>query len=571
MRLPSAGWPEKSSLRAAQVVIHYDQEVHMANATFITPDNQVPDLKNYNLFDCDPALQEALVEFSAGDAAEDCRDYGGKLGSEEVLHLAQQANTHGPEPAIFTRTGERQDAVTFDPSWHTLLGMLFDMGVHSSAWQDGRHVRRATLFYLHAQIEAGSLCPVTMTFASVAALQDQPLFSRLAPLIYSRHYDGSNAPLAQKRSMMIGMGMTERQGGSDVRSNTTIAIAKGSHESLAAYELHGHKWFFSSPMSDAHLVLANEEDQLSCFYVPRWRPDASKNAVQIQRLKNKLGNRSNASAEVEFDAAWGLRIGEQGAGVPVILRMVNQTRLDCVLGSAGLLRQAVVQAIHHVRYRMAFGRRLADQPLMQSVLCDLALESEAALWLGLSLANAVTRQEDPLQGALLRIVAPAAKFWVCKRSIAAIAECMEVWGGNGYIEDAPLARLLRESPVNSIWEGSGNVMCLDVLRALSRHPDAAALLFDSLAEDCRADPVLTAGVEELNRWLQGSADDLQAQARRITQRLVLLFQATLLYRHAPTWVAEAFVRSRFEDNAGVFGITPCLDAPAILERAYPPL
>jgi len=540
----------------------------MVTTTFTTPDNQVPDLEGYNLFSCDPALSEALDVFSAADAKQACQSYGERLGSKHVLQLAQLANINGPQAAIFTRTGERQDLITFDPAWHSLLTMLFDMGVHSAAWQDGQHVRRAALFYLHAQTEAGSLCPITMTFAAVAALQDQPLLGQLAPLLYSRDYDGANAPVSQKRSMMIGMGMTERQGGSDVRSNTTRAVAIGHSEPV--YELHGHKWFFSSPMSDAHLVLAYEQEQLSCFYLPRWRPDGSMNTVHIQRLKNKLGNRSNASAEVTFDGAWALRVGEQGAGIPTILRMVNQTRLDCVLGSAGLLRQGLVQAMHHTRYRMAFGKRLADQPLMQSVLCDLAIESEAALWLGMALAHAVTQQTDPVQKAFLRIVAPAAKFWVCKRSIAAIAECMEVWGGNGYIEDAPLARLLREAPVNSIWEGSGNVMCLDVLRALARDPDGAALLLEHLANDCRADPVLSQAMAQLKQWLSASGDVLQSRAREITQRLVLLVQATLLYRHAPAWLAEAFVRARFEESAGVFGASIYTDATAILERAYRP-
>ncbi|ETF04240.1 acyl-CoA dehydrogenase [Advenella kashmirensis W13003] len=543
----------------------------MVMRTFATPDNQVPDLKNYNLFDCDPVLHEALTAFDASDAVQSCRDYGGRLGSEQVLQLARRANAHEPEAAIFTRTGERQDRVDFDPAWHALLGMLFEQGVHSSAWQDGRHVQRAARFYLHAQTEAGSLCPVTMTFAAVAALQEQPLLAQLAPWLFSRDYDGADAPLSQKRSMMIGMGMTERQGGSDVRTNTSVAVDAGLHESHPVYELHGQKWFFSSPMSDAHLVLAYEGDQLGCFYMPRWRPDGSRNAVHIQRLKNKLGNRSNASAEIAFDGAWGLRIGESGAGIATILRMVNQTRLDCVLGSAGLLRQGVVQALHHARHRMVFGRTLDAQPLMQSVLCDLALESEAALWLGLALARSVAHAEDPLQKAFLRIVAPAAKFWVCKRSIAAIAECLEVWGGNGYIEDAPLARLLREAPVNSIWEGSGNVMCLDVLRALSRHPDATALLLDHLADDCRADTVLAAAMTELAQWLAGPADALEAQARKVTQRLVLLVQATLLYRYAPSWVAQAFVRSRFEEPGGVMGGSAYADAAAILARAYQPL
>ena len=540
----------------------------MAATSFITQDNQVPDLENYNLFDCDPALSDVLHRFGAATGSEACQRYGGKLGSAEILRKAQLANVQTPEAALYTRTGEREDAVRFTHAWHELLGMLFAEGVHASAWEDGRHVQRAALFYLHAQTEAGSLCPVTMTFASIAALRDQPIFAALAPLLFSRDYDPADAPLAHKRSMMIGMGMTERQGGSDVRTNTTRAIPDGVHDGLPLYSLHGQKWFFSSPMSDAHLVLAYTQSQLGCFYVPRWRPDGQKNSVHIRRLKNKLGNRSNASAEVDFDGASGLLIGREDEGLSTILRMVNQTRLDCVLGSAGLLRQGLVQALHHARHRVVFGKRLVDQPLMQSVLCDLALESEAGLWLGMSLAHAVAQSDDPLQQAYLRIVSPAAKFWVCKRAIAALAECLEVWGGNGYIEDCPLPRLLREAPVNSIWEGSGNVMCLDVLRAMSRQPDAANALLTQLAREVAGEAPLAAAANELSRLLSRDEATLQAQARNIAQRMVLLVQAALLLRYAPTEIAQAFSLSRFPFGGGVMGTVAQPMAEKILQRAY---
>ncbi len=540
----------------------------MAATSFITQDNQVPNLENYNLFDCDPALRDVLQQFGSATSIESCRRYGGKLGSADILRKAQLANEQTPEAAIYTRTGERQDAIRFTSAWHELLGMLFAEGVHASAWEDGQHVQRAALFYQHAQTEAGSLCPVTMTFASIAALRDQPIFSSLAPLLFSREYDPADAPLAGKRSMMIGMGMTERQGGSDVRTNTTRATPEGMHDGLPLYSLHGQKWFFSSPMSDAHLVLAYTQSQLGCFYVPRWRPDGQKNSVHIRRLKNKLGNRSNASAEVDFDGAWGVRIGREDDGLSTILRMVNQTRLDCVLGSAGLLRQGLVQALHHARHRVVFGKRLADQPLMQSVLCDLALESEAGLWLGMSLAHAVTQADDPLQQAYLRIVSPAAKFWVCKRAIAALAECLEVWGGNGYIEDCPLPRLLREAPVNSIWEGSGNVMCLDVLRAMSRQPDAANALLTQLAREVAGEAPLVAAASELSRLLAQDETALQAQARNIAQRMVLLVQAALLLRYAPQEMVQAFILSRFPFGSGVMGTVAQPVADKILQRAY---
>src|SRR5690606_20849450 len=316
----------------------------------------------------------------------------------------------------------------------------------------------------------------------------EPWFDSVAPLLFSSQYDERDAPLSSKVSMMIGMGMTEKQGGSDLRSNTTRAVSLGPGGRGNLYRVTGHKWFFSSPTSDAHLVLAGHEDVFSCFYVPRWLDDGSRNTLHIQRLKNKLGNASNASAEVELQDATGILVGEPGRGIATLVDMASYTRLDCVLGSAALLRQGLVQALHHARHRMAFGQPLIQQPLMQSVLMDLVLESEAATVLALRLARAFDDGDDKLAQAYRRILTPAAKFWVCKRSIGALAECMEVWGGNGYMEDGPMARLYREAPVNSIWEGSGNVMCLDVLRALKRHPDLAQVLLSGLEQDCADEP-----------------------------------------------------------------------------------
>ncbi|HEY2605889.1 MAG TPA: acyl-CoA dehydrogenase family protein, partial [Paraburkholderia sp.] len=391
-------------------------------------------------------------------------------------------------------------------------------------------------------------------------------------------------PLAHKRSAMIGMGMTEKQGGSDVRSNQTHAHALAAGGRDGAYQLVGHKWFFSAPQCDAHLVLARTDDHasLSCFYVPRFAPDGSKNAVQIQRLKDKLGNRSNASSEVEFLDAFGIMIGDEGRGVPTIIEMANYTRLDCVIGSAALMRAALVQAIHHARHRSAFGRQLADQPLMRNVLADLALESEAATVLFMRLAHAFEESADAsstsptpsVERAWRRIVTPAAKYWVCKRTLEFTGEAMEVWGGNGYVETGPMARFYREAPVNSIWEGSGNVMCLDVLRAMEREPEAAQALFAGWQADAHAHPALSAALGKLAATLNGPAEQREASARRIAQQIVLIAQATLLVRHAPAAVADAFIATRLADGCGesgrVYGTLPAMfDHVAIMERAFP--
>jgi putative acyl-CoA dehydrogenase len=454
----------------------------------------------------------------------------------------------------------------------------------------GAMAARCAGYFLHAQIESGSLCPLTMTFASIPVLQREPqLFETLRDKLYARGHDPRDVPLPQKASAMIGMGMTEKQGGSDVRSNQTQARAIAAGGRGGAYELVGHKWFFSAPQCDAHLVLARTHDHVgvSCFFVPRFTPDGSKNAVQIQRLKDKLGNRSNASSEVEFLDAFGIMIGDEGRGVPTIIEMANYTRLDCVIGSAALMRAALVQAIHHARHRSAFGRNLVDQPLMRNVLADLALESEAATVLFMRLAQAFEQSADAgtatsaadsaaasAERAWRRIVTPAAKYWVCKRALEFTGEAMEVWGGNGYVETGPMARFYREAPVNSIWEGSGNVMCLDVLRAMEREPDAAQALFAQWQADAAAHPALSAALGKLAATLNGPAEHREASARRIAQQIVLIAQATLLVRHSPAVVAEAFIATRLADGCGesgrVYGTLPAtFDHAAIVERAFP--
>ncbi|WP_332670902.1 isovaleryl-CoA dehydrogenase [Aromatoleum sp.] len=536
--------------------------------------NQVPPLADFDLFGTDAALREAVSLHGAAWHAEALAAQGERLGSAATLRLADLANRHPPELVTYDRSGRRVDRVEFHPAWPELMRMLYADGVHGSAWLDprpGAHVARAASFFLHGQAEAGSLCPVTMTFASLPVLRREPaLFAQLEARFRSHEYDPQDVPLSRKTSVTIGMGMTEKQGGSDLRGNTTRATSAGRGASgLHEYSLVGHKWFFSVPTCDAHLVLARTGEALSCLYVPRWLPDGSRNTVRLLRLKDKLGNRSNASAEVEFEDAVGILVGDEGRGIATIMEMAAQTRLDCVLGSAALMRRALVEAIHHARHRAAFGRLLAEQPLMQSVLADLALESEAATALAMRLAASVERSEESLrERAYRRIVTPAAKFWICKRAIAFAAECMEVWGGNGYVEDGPMARIFREAPVNSIWEGSGNVMCLDVLRAAARERDARDALLQDFGEATAGEPLLHRSLAALSSVLQ-SPTESEPLARRTATQLVLLAQATLLRRHAPAPVTDAFIASRFDGSGQVAGLSEVPDAAAFLARAWP--
>ncbi|WP_296945760.1 isovaleryl-CoA dehydrogenase [uncultured Massilia sp.] len=555
--------------------------------------NQAPAFAGVNLFRCDPALREALAREGGGWAAPALEQLGERLGSAAWQEQARLANAHPPRLAGTDGQGRRIDEIEFHPAWHALMALLVEQGAHSLPWEApraGAQVARAAMYLLFGQLENGSQCPVTMTYAAVPALRRAPaIAAHWLPKILARAYDPRSLPVEHKRGALVGMGMTEKQGGTDVRANTTRAtpLAPGAARArfgaafADAWSLVGHKWFFSAPQADAHLVLAQADvdgrPALSCFFVPRYLPDGSRNAIRVQRLKDKLGNRSNASSEVEFCDAVGWLVGEVGRGVPTILEMGSHTRLDCVLGSAGIMRAALTHALHHARGRAAFGRPLAQQPLMRNVLADLALESEAATAFALRLARCFDQGSDqggqaadPREALLARLLTPAGKYWICKRGPAFGAEAMEVMGGNGYVEDGPLARLYREFPVNSIWEGSGNVMCLDVLRALGKGREVADALAAELALAAGRAPGYDAYCAALLDDLARAATD-EGGARRLAERLVVAVQAGLLLRHAPQAVAHGFLVSRIgADAGGAFGRLPAdVDCAAILARALP--
>jgi putative acyl-CoA dehydrogenase len=544
-------------------------------ARFATHDvfNQPPPLTDYNLFASDPVLVEAVAREGAVWAGEDLKRFGAALGRAETIDWGCQANRNPPQLQSFDRYGNRRDAIEFHPAWHSLMALAVAEGVHTGPWaapKPGAHVARAAQVYMQCQVEAGVQCPITMTYGVVPALRQQPeIAAEWLPRLYSRRYDPSFRPAAEKTGALMGMGMTEKQGGSDLRANSTRAEPVDGAGPGKAYRLTGHKWFLSAPMCDAFLVLAQAPKGLSCFFLPRWTPEGELNALRLQRLKDKLGNRANASSEVEFQGAVALLVGEEGRGVPTIIEMATYTRLDCAVASAGLMRQALAQAVHHARHRTVFQRHLVDQPLMANVLADLALEVEAATALGLRMARAFDRQDDAGETAFRRLVTPAAKYWVCKRAITFAGEAMEVLGGNGYVEESLMPRLYREMPVNSIWEGSGNVMCLDVLRALSRTPEAAEALRAELAPSRGADARLDAFVAQLDAAL--AARPSEAEARRLAERLVLALQGALLVRFAPSAVADSFCASRLSgERAGAFGALPAgIDCRAIVERAAP--
>ncbi len=537
--------------------------------------NVVTELQDYNVYTTDLPLQEAVRRAGAGAHEAELTAYGARLGSAETIRMAEEANHFKPELHTFDRQGRRIDRVEFHPSWHGIMRMAREQNLVAQPFADprpGAWAAYAAGFSMHGQIEAGSQCPNSMTFACIPVLQREPeLFAALAPKLYSRTYDARDIPLEQKDSILVGMGMTEKQGGSDVRANTTRAEPLRGEGRGGEYLITGHKWFFSAPMCDAHLVVARTESGPACFYVPRYRPDGTKNAVQIQRLKDKVGNRSNSSSEVEFRGAWGRMIGEEGRGIPTIIEMATFTRLNCVMGSTGLIRQCLVQALHHTRHRSAFGKTLIDQPLMRNVLADMALESEAATLMMMRLTEAFAlADDDPLQRAYKRIVTPAAKFWLAKRSVELSGEAMEVFGGNGYMDEGPMGRLYRETPVISIWEGSGNVMALDMMRAISREPQAMQALLEDLAPFCRQDARLSDAATALVAGLRTQGEATEWLARRHAQLLVLLVQARLLGEHAPAAVADAFIASRFDAQWGrVFGMLPDGVAhAAILDRAW---
>jgi putative acyl-CoA dehydrogenase len=523
-------------------------------------DNQPGPLRDRNLWRDNAPLREAVARTPAGWAADWLDGLGAELGAGEWIDRAELANRHPPELRAFDRGGRRIDRVEFHPAYHELMALAIRNGLHCSPWQEtrpGGHAARAAAYLMFGELENGVQCPVTMTYAVVPALRRNPaLWARLEPLLTSRDYDPRLVPAAGKRGITMGMGMTEKQGGSDVRTNTSTA----RRDADGAWRLTGHKWFFSAPMCDGFLVLAQAPGGLSCFHLPRFAPDGTLNHLRIQRLKDKLGNRSNASSEVEFMDAWAEPVGDEGRGIPTILEMGTMTRLDCAIGAAGILRQAVAQAVHHARGRHAFGAALVDQPLMRNVLADLALESEAATALAMRLAAAYD-SSDAAEVELRRVLTPAAKYWICKRLPAVAAEAMEVAGGLGYVEEAPFARLFRESPLNSIWEGSGNVMALDVLRALGRTPATVGVLLDEIGAARGADRRFDAALRRLQALLAPPADHAAAQAgaRIVAASIATMMQASLLLRHASPEVADAFCASRL-GPAGDGGTDA--DAPA---------
>ncbi len=539
--------------------------------------NQPPPLAGYNVFRQDAALVEG-VRREGGAWAENLLDeIGAVAGTPEAIQWGVDANAYPPVLRTHDRYGNRIDEVEFHPAWHRLMAHAVGWGLHAAPWADtrpGAHVARAAGFYVWSQVEAGHGCPISMTYAAVPALRVQPeLAAEWAPRLEAQAYDPGLRPATEKRGILAGMAMTEKQGGSDVRANTTRAVPLGTGGPGGEYAITGHKWFCSAPMCDVFLVLAQAPGGLSCFLLPRVLPDGQRNRFLIQRLKDKLGNRSNASSEVEFDGAWALLVGEEGRGVRTIVEMVNATRLDCVAGSASLMRQAVAQAIHHAAHRATFGRALIDQPLMRNVLADLALESEAATVLMLRLARAAEQAaESEREAHIKRLGTAVAKYWVCKRGPALTAEALECLGGNGYVEESLMPRLYREAPLNSVWEGSGNVNSLDVLRAMGKEPVAVEAFFAEVDAARGGNAALDAAAETLRRDLHGNGAD-EAGARRLVERMALVLQGALLVRNSPPVVADAFCASRLGGDWGVaFGtLPPSADMAAIVERARPHL
>lgn len=536
-----------------------------------TVTNQAPPLVGYDVFTSDRALTEAVERHLdpalLSTAREQLSQLGRTAGSAQAREWGFLANENPPVLHTHDRYGNRVDEVAFHPAWHRLLGKAVASGLTTAWSRPGGHLRRAAGFLVWTQAEAGHGCPVSMTHAAVPALRTDPaLAAEWEPRLTSLVYDEGLRPAPQKAGALFGMAMTEKQGGSDVRANTTRARALAED---GTYELTGHKWFCSAPMSDAFLVLGQTDAGLTCFLVPRVLDDGTRNAFAIQRLKDKLGNRSNASGEVEFDGTWARRVGDEGRGVRTIIEMVAATRLDCVVGSAAIMRQAVAQAVHHATYREAFGGKLVDKPLMRNVLADLALESEAATTLAMRLAAAYDDGSEQ-ERAFLRIAVPAAKYWVTKRCTPLVVEASEVLGGNGYVEESGMPRLLRESPLNSIWEGSGNVQALDVLRALQREPQALNAFLQEVGLARGADHRLDGAIKGMLTEL-ADLDGIEARARRLVERMALVLQGSLLVRYAPPEVADAFCASRLGGDWGsAFGTLPhSLDLAAVVERAAP--
>ena len=514
--------------------------------------NQPPPLAKYNLFEADAPLREAVEREGGAWAFDMLSELGALAGTEEAIDWGFQANANPPRLRTHDRFGDRVDEVEFHPAWHRLMEVAIGHGLHALPWRESRpgaHAARAAAFHVWSQVEGGHGCPVSMTYAAVPTLRQQPeLAAQWQPRMTTLDYDFGLRPPATKKGVLFGMAMTERHGGSDVRANTTRAEPADGD----AYRITGAKWFCSAPMCDAFLVLAQAPGGLSCFLMPRVLDDGTRNGFHIQRLKDKLGNRSNASSEVEFDRAWALMVGEEGRGIRTILEMVNHTRLDCVIGSASLMRQAVAQATHHAAHRSAFGRLLSEQPLMVNVLADLAVESEATTLLMMRIASAFDRATDPHEAAFKRLALAVAKYWTCKRAIAVVAEALECLGGNGYVEESILPRLYREAPLNSIWEGSGNVNALDVLRAMSREPESLAAFRAEIAKGRGQDRRFDDAVTQLDRLLDRK-ESSESSARSIVEKMAIAIEASLLIRYGDSNVADTFCASRLDGGSRMFG------------------
>ncbi len=535
--------------------------------------NQSAPLVGYNVFDSDRPLVEAVSREGGDFAIDTIRAVGEIAGRAETIELGKLANENPPKLRTHDRFGNRVDEIEFHPAWHELMAMHVSHGLHALPWrepQPGAHVARAAAFMCLSQAEAGTGCPISMTYSVIPALRQQPeIAAAWEPRFLSLDYDGRSAPAPDKAGALCGMAMTEKQGGSDVRANTTVAIAENGGGPGAAYALTGHKWFCSAPMCDAFLVLAQAEGGISCFLLPRWTPDGERNRFHVQRLKDKLGNRSNASGEVEFRGAWAQLVGEEGRGVATIIEMVSHTRLDCTIGSTSGMRAATANAIWHARHRSAFGRELAEQPLMKNVLADLAIESEAATissaWLARQFDEA--HAGDECANLIRRIATPVLKYWTCKRAPEHAVEALECFGGNGYVEESGMPRLFRESPLQSIWEGSGNVQALDALRAMAKEPAVLEPFLAEVDAAAGADPRLDVAIGDLRREL-ADPEQLESRARRLVERMALALQGSLIVRFGDPTAADAFCATRLDRDWGnVFGTLPKgIDTAAIIDR-----
>lgn len=538
--------------------------------------NQAPSLEGYNLYLSDPVLDTAVAREGGKGSRDTLVDFGATAGSPQYYRWSFEANRNDPRLVTHDRFGHRVDKVDFHPAWHALVEKAVGNGHHSLPWEEdapeGAHVVRAGLTYMSGQIESGHNCPISMTYSVIPALKTTPeVAERWVPGIVSRKYDQSFRPAPEKSGLLMGMGMTEKQGGSDVRANTTFAEPLANGGPGTEYRVTGHKWFTSAPMCDAFLVLAQAPGGLSCFLLPRWTPEDSLNAFHIQRLKDKLGNRSNASSEVEFDGAQAVMVGEEGRGVHTIIEMVNGTRLDCVIGSVALMRQAVSQAAWHASHRSAFGSKLMDKPLMQNVVADLEVETEAATLMMVRLAGAFDRSgDDPSEAAIKRIALPIAKYWVTKRTSETVHEALECLGGNGYVEESIMPRLFRESPLNAIWEGSGNVIALDVLRAAGRSSDSLQMFVAELEQASGMDERLDDAIQRA-KTLIDSAADLELAARRIVEQLAVTWAGSLLARHGDEEVFNAYAATRLDrDHGSLFGTLPTgVDHSKLAAKAIP--